>query len=70
MSHRRVDKIRDKTIYKFNIIESNLEQITITLLIEAEGGAYIKEFISGDEGRTIPSITEYLQQPARAPPVR
>lgn len=64
VSHRRADKIREKTIYRFNIIDSNYEQNTITLLIEAEGGAYIKEFISGDEGRTIPSITEFLQQSA------
>ncbi|MCE7735426.1 MAG: tRNA pseudouridine(54/55) synthase Pus10 [Candidatus Heimdallarchaeota archaeon] len=64
VSHRRADKIREKSIYGFKIIESNDDQNSITLLIEAEGGAYIKEFISGDEGRTTPSITEYLQQSA------
>lgn len=64
VSHRRADKIRNKTIYRFNVIEAIADLNTITLLIEAEGGAYIKEFISGDEGRTIPSITEYLQQSA------
>jgi len=32
----------------------------LELEIEAQGGAYIKEFISGDDGRTIPSIASIL----------
>lgn len=64
VSHRRVDKVRPKTIYRFSVEESDSTQNTLTLLIEAEGGAYIKEFISGDEGRTTPSISEYLKQSA------
>ena len=34
-------------------------------LIETHGGLYIKELISGDNGRTRPSLTEILQRPAR-----
>ncbi|MFV2016768.1 MAG: tRNA pseudouridine(54/55) synthase Pus10, partial [Candidatus Heimdallarchaeota archaeon] len=63
VSHRRADKIREKTIYLFDIVEVNSDLNTITLLIEAQGGAYIKEFISGDDGRTKPSISKFLKQP-------
>jgi len=30
----------------------------ITLVIKAESGTYIKELITGDEGRTVPSLSE------------
>ena len=33
--------------------------------ITCQGGLYIKELISGDEGRTKPSYTEFFKTPAR-----
>ena len=36
----------------------------IMLEIMASGGAYIKEFISGDEGRTTPSVSSILERQA------
>jgi tRNA pseudouridine synthase 10 len=62
VSHRRADKIREKTIYAFNILEINVGEKILVLEIEAQGGAYIKEFISGDDGRTTPSLSDFLNQ--------
>lgn len=62
VSHRRADMIRNKTIYSVEIISSN--QNELELKIKAQGGAYIKEFISGDEGRTEPCISGILQNSA------
>jgi tRNA pseudouridine synthase 10 len=36
-----------------------------TLTIEAESGTYIKELISGDDGRTRPSISEMIGVPCK-----
>ena len=37
-----------------------LDSKTLELVIECEGGLYIKELISGDENRSQPSVTEIL----------
>ncbi len=57
--HRRADIIRRKKIY--SIRANPITKRTFELLITAQGGAYIKEFISGDCGRTKPNISELLQ---------
>ncbi len=56
VSHRRADLIREKYVYKIQseYLTSNLFKFTI----ETQGGTYIKELISGDEGRTTPSFSE------------
>ncbi|MFX1503011.1 MAG: tRNA pseudouridine(54/55) synthase Pus10 [Promethearchaeota archaeon] len=56
VSHRRVDKIRQKIIYDIEgkYIKKNLFEFKIT----SQGGTYIKELINGDEGRTSPSFSE------------
>jgi tRNA pseudouridine synthase 10 len=33
--------------------------------IKGEAGLYIKELVTGDDGRTSPSISELLKNPAR-----
>jgi tRNA pseudouridine synthase 10 len=62
VSHRRSDRIRKKRIHALEaaFIDNN----TFELTIKCQGGLYVKEFISGDEGRTVPSITEILGTPA------
>lgn len=65
VSHRRADKIREKVIFNFQVKLHPQNKNQIILEIEAQGGAYIKEFISGDEGRTVPSISEFLDQAAK-----
>jgi len=62
VSHRRADKIRKRKVIdiKWNIIDSK----TLELILKTEGAVYIKELISGDDGRTKPSISEILNTPA------
>jgi tRNA pseudouridine synthase 10 len=50
--------VRRKTIY--NLEAKKITGNIIELKIHAQGGAYIKEFISGDEGRTSPSVADLL----------
>ncbi len=58
VEHRRADKVRVKRVYdtKLLLLRGNKAVIEI----EAEGGLYIKELVSGDEGRTRPSLSELL----------
>ena len=62
VSHRRSDKVREK--YIFEMHAELYDDQHIMLEIMASGGAYIKEFISGDEGRTTPSISSILERQA------
>jgi len=58
VTHRRADKIREKRIYNCKIIYVKGKEALIE--IRAESGTYIKEFVSGDNGRTKPSISDML----------
>lgn len=55
VSHRRADKIRVREIMKLNVERINSKKLR--LIIKCEGGLYIKELISGDDGRTFPSVS-------------
>ena len=59
VSHRRADKVREKKIYECKLIWAKEKEALIK--IRAESGTYIKELVSGDEGRTKPSLSEVLQ---------
>lgn len=59
VSHRRANKVRKKKIY--NIVGKYLKSHTFEFLIETQGGTYVKELISGDEGRTQPSFTQIFK---------
>ena len=58
VAHRRADLVRSRKVKEFEII--GMEGKTARLRIKAEAGTYIKELISGDQGRTKPSIAEIL----------
>jgi len=58
VAHRRADKIRLKKIY--NIEVRKLEERMIELIIQCQGGLYVKELIDGDEGRTTPNVSVIL----------
>ncbi len=58
VSHRRADKVREKKIYECKLIWVKKKEALIK--IRAESGTYIKELVSGDEGRTKPSLSEIL----------
>lgn len=58
VSHRRADKIRIK-----HVLDLSCEVIDDThfeMTIKTEGGLYIKELISGDEGRSQPNVADKL----------
>jgi tRNA pseudouridine synthase 10 len=56
--HRRADIVRERKIR--NIEVKKISARKVDLLIECEAGTYVKELISGDKGRTRPSISEIL----------
>ncbi len=61
--HRRAHKLRKRRILKLKV--KRLNPILIEMLLRCEGGLYIKEFISGDGGRTSLSVSEATMIPAR-----
>lgn len=58
VSHRRADKIRTREVKDIKV--KILDPTHIELIIDCEGGLYIKELISGDEERTQPSVASLL----------
>ena len=56
VAHRRADKIRKKVV--FSVKCSQLNDNIVETIITCDGGCYVKELISGDEGRTKPSFSE------------
>ncbi len=57
--HRRADLEREKYIYETKI--SRLTKNKIVMRIRCQGGLYIKELITGDEGRTRPNVAETIK---------
>ncbi|MCE4599536.1 MAG: tRNA pseudouridine(54/55) synthase Pus10 [Desulfurococcales archaeon] len=60
--HRRANVLRRRRVLGLSCIQHSNN--IIECLIKAEGGLYIKELVSGDEGRTTPSFTELLSRRA------
>ncbi len=62
VQHRRADLVRKKRTYGIKIL---LHKKDVAVMeIEADSGLYIKELVSGDEGRTKPSLSELLEMNA------
>lgn len=60
--HRRADKLRKRRVK--NIKWKILNDKKVEFEIRGEAGLYIKELVSGDDGRTKPSISETLKNKA------
>ena len=58
VAYCRADLMREKYIYKANV--KRLTPKRFELEIRCQGGLYIKELITGDDGRTVPSVTKIL----------
>lgn len=58
VSHRRSDLVREKRIYEVKLEKTGEKKLRG--FFKVQGGTYVKELISGDEGRTKPSLTEEL----------
>jgi tRNA pseudouridine synthase 10 len=56
--HRRADLTREKYIYKVKVKKVAPKQAE--MIVRCQGGLYIKELVSGDEGRTVPSVSGLL----------
>lgn len=57
--HRRADKFRKRSVKK--ISWKLLSRKKLQLKIRGESGLYIKELITGDEGRTKPNASDLLE---------
>ena len=55
---RRADMVRVKNV--LDISYEIIDEKTFTMQIKTEGGLYIKELISGDDGRSHPNVSEIL----------
>lgn len=56
--HRRSDRLREKHIYETKI--KRMSKNTVEMRIRCQGGLYVKELITGDGGRTSPSVFSIL----------
>ncbi len=56
--HRRSDKLREKQVYGLKITRISDDKLEV--IVDCQGGLYVKELVSGDEGRTKPSLSEVL----------
>ena len=61
--HRRADLIREKYIYKVKVKKVSLKRALME--IRCQGGLYVKELVSGYEGRTIPNVSDLLGNKAK-----
>jgi len=58
VAHRRADRIRTRRIHEIEGELVSCRQAKIR--IKSEGGLYVKELVSGDNGRTAPSLASRL----------
>lgn len=61
--HRRADLTREKYIYGVKIKKLSPKKAEMSIL--CQGGLYVKELVTGDEGRTTPNISEILKNEAK-----
>jgi tRNA pseudouridine synthase 10 len=58
VAHRRADLVRKRYVHNMKLVEKNDEFAIIE--VHCDGGLYVKELTSGDDGRTEPSLTGLL----------
>ncbi|MCU0632320.1 MAG: tRNA pseudouridine(54/55) synthase Pus10 [Methanolinea sp.] len=63
VAHRRADRVRERRVLDISI--AGEENAMVILEVTGEAGLYIKELISGDQGRTEPSLSGLLGRSAR-----
>ena len=64
--HRRADLTREKHIYEVKV--RRLSPKRAEMRVRCQGGLYVKELVTGDDGRTTPSVSEILK--CKAKPVK
>ncbi len=63
VAHRRANKIRERLIYNCTI--ESVEGFIASVTLEAESGTYVKEFVSGDNDKTQPNLSELIGIPCK-----
>lgn len=58
--HRRADKFRHRKLKSLKAKFINSKKFSLE--VRCEAGLYVKELVSGDNGRTVPSVSSVLQQ--------
>jgi tRNA pseudouridine synthase 10 len=61
--HRRADLTREKYIYGVKV--KKLSPRKAEMKVRCQGGLYVKELVTGDEGSTTPSVSELLKNKAK-----
>ncbi len=61
--HRRADLERTRKVHSIEL--ESFDTGTAVLIIHCEGGLYVKELVSGDGGRTVPSIASLTGSEAK-----
>jgi len=61
--HRRADLTRERYIYDLDV--KKLSSRKAEMRLRCQGGLYVKELVTGDEGRTVPSVSELLKNKAK-----
>jgi len=61
--HRRADLTRERYIYEVNT--KKLSPNKAEMRIRCQGGLYVKELVTGDEGRTANSVSDILNNKAK-----
>ncbi len=62
VAQRRADLVRKRRVLEISCLEHKSNLFTLDLRTDA--GTYIKEFVHGDNGRTVPSISSILSSPS------
>jgi len=63
VAHRRSDLVRERRIVAAHLVEAAEERFTLD--IRTEAGTYVKEWVEGDEGRTVPSLASLVGVPLK-----
>jgi tRNA pseudouridine synthase 10 len=63
VAQRRANKVRERQIYDCSVV--SVKKNRAIFRIESESGTYIKELVTGDNGRTKPNISELIGQPCK-----
>lgn len=66
VAHRRADLVRKRRLHKVTLEAMEADPgVRFSLRVHAESGTYIKEMVSGDEGRTTPSFAQLAGVPVK-----
>jgi len=61
--HRRADLERARKVHSAEL--ESFDTNTAVLVVHCEGGLYVKELVSGDNGRTVPSVASLIEGEAK-----